>query len=414
MKKRISLLFIFISLPIFSQWIEQNSGVTTNLTDVYCVTENIVLIVGNDGTILKTTDGGLNWIQKNSGTTTNLSKIKFVNTTIGYAVGNNGTVLKTINQGENWTILNSGTTNNLYGLSCLSENIFFISGENGLIKKSINGGISFTEQNITTTQSVIDIQFINEQTGYTLVGISALFSGEKLLYKTTNGGISWQNIVLENVNAFYFINENVGFVKKYLDGFYKTIDGGTTFQILNSGSGNIFDTEIFALNENTVWELGYSPALCNCSSYCITKREDLQNTTTQVTDFCKTSFSAIDTFEAIHFANENLGFVVGSYGMIYKNATGINEGLSTEDFIKKQNIKVYPNPAKNQITVSFEDMPLQNFEIEITNLLGKKVFAQKYSITDTIEINSEILSSGIYFLTVKNQRQKETKKIVIN
>jgi photosystem II stability/assembly factor-like uncharacterized protein len=54
------------------------------------------------GQIFKSTDGGSNWIELNSGlsNTTTLYGIFFINDTIGWAVGQNGTIIRTSNGGE--------------------------------------------------------------------------------------------------------------------------------------------------------------------------------------------------------------------------------------------------------------------------------------------------------------------------
>jgi photosystem II stability/assembly factor-like uncharacterized protein len=44
-----------------AQWVTQNSGITKNLSSVYFKDANTGYVVGDSGTILKTTDGGLNW-----------------------------------------------------------------------------------------------------------------------------------------------------------------------------------------------------------------------------------------------------------------------------------------------------------------------------------------------------------------
>ena len=56
-------------------------------------------IVGEAGTILKSTNSGSNWNPQYSTTNNTLYSVSFANDDIGYAVGNNGTILKTTSGG---------------------------------------------------------------------------------------------------------------------------------------------------------------------------------------------------------------------------------------------------------------------------------------------------------------------------
>jgi hypothetical protein len=60
---------------------------------------NIGTIVGFNGTILRTTDGGQNWNQQFSKISINLNAVCFVDSNIGYITGGGGTILKTVNGG---------------------------------------------------------------------------------------------------------------------------------------------------------------------------------------------------------------------------------------------------------------------------------------------------------------------------
>jgi len=55
--------------------------------------------VGDFGTILKTTDSGINWQNQYSGVTDNLNKVYFIDSDFGFAVGDNGIILRTTNGG---------------------------------------------------------------------------------------------------------------------------------------------------------------------------------------------------------------------------------------------------------------------------------------------------------------------------
>ena len=51
---------------------------------------------------MKTTDGGLNWNKETSGTDRNLNDIYFMDSNFGWAVGSYGTILHTTNGGLDW------------------------------------------------------------------------------------------------------------------------------------------------------------------------------------------------------------------------------------------------------------------------------------------------------------------------
>jgi photosystem II stability/assembly factor-like uncharacterized protein len=57
--------------------------------------------VGDAGTIINTTNGGVSWTSQTSGTTNALRDVQFVDTSNGWAVGDGGVILHTSNGGAN-------------------------------------------------------------------------------------------------------------------------------------------------------------------------------------------------------------------------------------------------------------------------------------------------------------------------
>jgi photosystem II stability/assembly factor-like uncharacterized protein len=74
-----------------------SSGLT--LSSVCFFDANTGYVTGSGGTILKTTDGGINWLFQNSRTSKSLSSVFFTGENTGYAVGEYGTILKTTDGG---------------------------------------------------------------------------------------------------------------------------------------------------------------------------------------------------------------------------------------------------------------------------------------------------------------------------
>jgi photosystem II stability/assembly factor-like uncharacterized protein len=410
-KKLLILLFILVSIPFYAQWWEpQISGVNANLNDVYCITEDIVVIVGDGGIILKTTDGGLHWVQKPSGTTNFLKKVQFVNNTIGYAVGDGGTLLKTTDGGESWTSITTGVTTGLSGLSVLNESTFFISGYNGLIKRTNDGGATFIDQSYGQNYFFKTIQFLNENIGYACS--YEHFGGDANAFiKTTDGGQTWALALDQNTSCFYFLNENIGFLKDG-NGLHKTSNGGTTVTDIAGGMDNE-TADMFALNENVLWNVGNNLTLCDCSWFCINKTNlAIVDPELQQTSNCYAETSGGVPFSAIHFANETKGYAVGWWGMILKNATGIMENLATTEFDKKDFVKMYPNPSSNQVTISFLEKQTTPFSVEITDFLGKKIFSKSYENQKDATISIESFSNGVYFVKLQSAKGTSIQKLI--
>ena len=86
------------------------------------------------------------WFSQISGTATRLYGISFTDANTGTAVGENGRILRTTNGGTNWTLQTSGITTNLFSVSFTDANTGTAVGENGRIHRTINGGVTFVNQ----------------------------------------------------------------------------------------------------------------------------------------------------------------------------------------------------------------------------------------------------------------------------
>ncbi len=91
------------------------------------------------------------------------------------------------------------------------------------------------------------------------------------------------------------------------------------------------------------------------------------------------------------------------------NTTGIHDEKKVSAFV------IYPNPAKDRITINHEQLSEKSFEsgeneILILDLQGRiiKSFSLSHSVSDLLDLSE--LENGIYFLRTKN----ELKKIIIN
>lgn len=82
--------------------------------------------------------------------------------------------------------------------------------------------------------------------------------------------------------------------------------------------------------------------------------------------------------------------------------------VGVEEINKIEDIKIYPNPTNSIINITDVSNEIQNATIKIENNLGQVVFTSNY----TKQINLSHFSSGIYFLTVQDNSNKKTVKII--
>jgi hypothetical protein len=76
---------------------------------------------------------------------------------------------------------------------------------------------------------------------------------------------------------------------------------------------------------------------------------------------------------------------------------------------------VYPNPAKEQLTVQMSENTMVK-QIKLIDMLGRIIKTENYSSTNSLEsINLKEVATGSYFVEVTTDtNQKELKKIIVN
>lgn len=106
-----AVLFVFITVTAAyaqSSWTILPSGTDASLHGVDFLDDNNGIVVGDKGTILMTSDGGVNWEILNSGVTLCLNSVSYIDVNSIIVAGNKGLILKTIDGGVTWKSLNIG------------------------------------------------------------------------------------------------------------------------------------------------------------------------------------------------------------------------------------------------------------------------------------------------------------------
>ena len=90
--------------------------------------------------------------------------------------------------------------------------------------------------------------------------------------------------------------------------------------------------------------------------------------------------------------------------MILSNETP----LSTED-IFASNFKVYPNPAKDYISIQSNNIKINS--VEVYNVIGKRLLLST-KLNDN-KLNISNLNAGVYLLKISANERTLVKKVII-
>jgi photosystem II stability/assembly factor-like uncharacterized protein len=206
-----------------------------NIYDFIFIDENNGWATG-DNYIIKTQDGGNTWTSNDPNINPLLlDKFSFKdkNSAVGLA-SYSKKIYTLLDDGINWVSISNldSSLTNLFDIKYLpnSSNVYVIGNSitntRGVFGKSIDKGISWTSTSLP--YQIFSMHFVNQNIGY--------LGSTDLILKTTNGGISWQNIPMSGIGEIKkidFINSFVGFAIGG-DGIYKTIDSGNTWSIFRS------------------------------------------------------------------------------------------------------------------------------------------------------------------------------------
>jgi photosystem II stability/assembly factor-like uncharacterized protein len=192
-------------------------------------------IVGEQGRIYATSDGGLTWVRQESSTTAELQRVQFINTNVGWIVGHENVALRTTDGGTTWSRMATGTTSaHFVGLSFVNATTGWIVGSENVLK-TVDGGATWTAQNAGVSTPSGAISFVNSGKGW--------IDGGGRIVSTADGGATWssQSTEFTSITGFdhfayfhdaRFISDSTGIMAGWERGsdiLFRTTDGGATW-----------------------------------------------------------------------------------------------------------------------------------------------------------------------------------------
>ncbi|MEO8514016.1 MAG: YCF48-related protein [Ignavibacteria bacterium] len=302
----ILLFFILACVKLYSQpygWFAQSSGTANNLTSVYFANANTGLVVGQLGTVVKTTNGGTNWVAQASGVNNHLFGVFFINPTTGWIVGDVGLILKSTNGGSTWAAQNSTTNVQLTSVSFRDANTGYVVGWYGNFLRTTNGGTSWTKYQTAISTNLNCVSFADASMGFAVGQFGKLV-------RTSNGGVNWTEIqtgtsaLLEYVT---FLDPLTGLIIGENGVIRKTSNGGVNWINQTSGTSS--------------WLNGM--AIQN-SNFNVIVGEDglIRKTSDGGANWYSQTSNTANWLRKTNFLDTNTGWAVGDNGTIIKTTTG--------------------------------------------------------------------------------------------
>jgi len=248
--KKIVLVFaslLTFSFQAYAQWQLQNPLPTPyNLNSGFFVSSDVGWMVGDYGTILKSTDGGLSWAKQNYNTNKNLTTVYFLSENIGF-IGGDDILLRTNTAGNYWNEIdgNNGLTKGIIFINYVTGYLFGVSvGAGGHINRTTHQGTTWS-YDILYPQIHQYMGSINSMTKTDSNNLWAVNTGGKIL-RSYDRGYDWHiiedsslifsqnSIAAVNNDTFWIVGGDNGNPNRIL----KTTDGRQNFVVQLSDSLN--------------------------------------------------------------------------------------------------------------------------------------------------------------------------------
>lgn len=205
-----------------SSWRVQSVPTITHFQDIAAWDESTAVVVGNEGVILHTVDGGETWLTSEAPLNDVVNKLLDVKAYEGgeaWAVGAFGTILVSKDFGQTWSYAREPEDFIINEIVKRADGGLVAVGEFGSILISENSGADWTSIAPPVESSLMAVDFKDD-----LIGVASGLEG--ILLKTVDGGYQWKRV--GNALAFPKVTTNPGIV---FDGGWRDVTTEHIFAI---------------------------------------------------------------------------------------------------------------------------------------------------------------------------------------
>jgi photosystem II stability/assembly factor-like uncharacterized protein len=218
-----------------NHWILLPAVTANSLNGLFFVDSLTGFVVGDLGTILRTTNGGLSWSVLSSGIQARLRSVFFHDPMTGVAVGDSSAILRTTDGGNTWAFIHTAYTGNYYSVCSNLADTLYMSG-NYLVSGESRGGIFCSTDHgqswVASLCAVLGITITHVQFPSQLSGFAVTDKKEIYKYAFSSGYWHWSPRQVAgfafSLNGGYFPTPQTGYVFG---------DDGVMFKSVNGGEG---------------------------------------------------------------------------------------------------------------------------------------------------------------------------------
>jgi len=392
------------------------------------------------------------WQAQFSTTRQKLNAVLFENLYNGVSVGDNGTILRTTDGGDTWKQLPLVCRADLWSVCTTPDNAYWVAGDSSILLHSVDGGASWQKTILSADASFEKIVFTSSNEGW--AGGSAIKDQRSVavLAHSTDGGKDWQLLFLDSLqslNTLVFLDDKHGLAGGSGADFnlLRTNDGGRNWTPFNAvGSAeirNLLFTDPAHGYLTTADGAFYTTA---DSGYTWTKAFQFSSAPVQDLFFIddvngfvladglyKTTdgghswqrFFADSLFTKIFFIDQNTGWLIGPDGLILKTTTAgsplaLREAETNMLPNKLELRQNFPNPFNPTTTISYTvgagNYAPVHVRLTVYNALGqvvkelvnRKQLPGEYRVT----FDARDLASGVYIYRLQTAGFSTARKLI--
>jgi len=422
MNSNFMIIVLSSLIPWFAlaqNWKLQPSGTNQPLRDIYFATPLHGWAIGDSGTILHTTDGGLEWALQSIALSDHLYAVFFVDSVTGWIAGANGTLLHTNDGGNIWQQQQeSNTTFHFRDVFFIDQSIGWVVGGNifqGIIIGTIDGGQSWSKLSDSTRGSYLGVYFLDDQEGW-VVGGQNLFDNfvNEVILHTTNGGIDWEeqfSPTIGPLHKIFFLDRNRGWAVGHsplAEGALRTNNGGFTWSPVRLQIGPIVTSELLK-----------GLAVVDSQKIWISDIDTIYHSDDGGQTWVKQERKSSKSLSTLFFLNSTYGWAAGFDGAIWKyqeKTVSVESRDSDNDHYNLVHSS-FPNPATENTQIRYSFSKDSDVVVRVYDILGRMVAIlvneHQRAGMYTVSFDSKKLLSGVYYYQISIDHRTVVRKILL-